>query len=195
MKSFKDYTNLLNSSLISIDENKVELLISTLINAWSNKKFVFLCGNGGSAGNANHLANDLIFGASYPHDIGLSVESLAANPSVITCLANDIGYENIFSYQLKAKASKGDILICFTGSGNSPNIINALNTAKELGLITFCFIGFDGGKCKNIADNLIYSEVHDMQISEDIQTIVMHFVVQRLNQKISELTQEKIKKN
>ena len=115
-------------------------VVEIIFNAFSEGNKILLCGNGGSAGNANHLANDLTFGSTYPHEIGISVESLASNASVLTCLANDLGYEYVFSHQLKVKASKGDVLLAFSGSGNSSNIVEALKTAKQMGVLSFCFL-------------------------------------------------------
>ena len=86
---------------------------------------VFLCGNGGSAANSLHIANDFVYGIGGAGEQGIKAQALAANQSLLTCLANDIGYDEIFSYQLKMLAKKGDLLIVFSGSGNSPNIINS----------------------------------------------------------------------
>ena len=187
MKTFSEYCNLLNSSLFSVEEEKIELLITSLIKAWETRNVVYLCGNGGSAGNANHLANDLTFGSTYPHEIGISVESLASNASVLTCLANDLGYEYVFSHQLKVKASKGDVLLAFSGSGNSSNIVEALKTAKQMGVLSFCFLGYTGGICKDIADIPIHVNINDMQISEDMQTIILHYIIQRINHYVKNL--------
>ena len=91
----------------SLDHNKIELLANDLQDAWEKNKSVFICGNGGSAANANHLANDFIYGIC-PEGKGLKVQSLSANSSVTTCLANDTGYENVFSHQLQTLGSEGD---------------------------------------------------------------------------------------
>ena len=137
----------------TIKQNKydeINSLYKQLFSAWKNKKTIYICGNGGSAGNANHIANDLIFAAGKKNKKGLKVESLASNPAILTCLANDIGYENIFSEQLKVKGAKGDLLILLSGSGNSKNIINAVKMAKKLDILTFAILGFNGGKCKKL---------------------------------------------
>jgi len=104
-----------------------------------NKKNLFLAGNGGSAANANHLANDLIYGVNQHGRGAFRVHSLAANPSVLTCLGNDVGFENVFSNQLEVLAESGDLLLVFSGSGNSPNIIQALKAAKKLGVTSVAF--------------------------------------------------------
>lgn len=109
---------------------------------------VFLCGNGGSAGNAVHIANDMIYGIDRKSGKGLRAHALPANTSIITCLANDEGYEEIFAKQLAVYSCPGDILLVLSGSGNSPNILRTLDFANEHGLETFAILGFDGGKAK-----------------------------------------------
>lgn len=141
-------------------------------------KAIYLCGNGGSAANAMHIANDLTFGANPSK--GFNVEALSANASILTCLANDIGYENIFSHQLAAKGRPGDVLIVLSGSGNSPNILRALEQARQLAMVTCAIVGFDGGKVKNMADIVIHSSIHDMQLSENVQVIVGHMLMKAL---------------
>ncbi len=103
----------------------IPVLAGLILDRWRNKKNIYLCGNGGSASNAVHIANDLIYGASAKNGVGIKAEALTANPAVLTCLANDIGYEDIFSEQLKVKAGMGDLLIVLSGSGNSENVVRA----------------------------------------------------------------------
>ena len=181
MNKFSAYTRNLNEALELISDSDICELEADLINLWEKRGKLFICGNGGSGGNAIHLANDFIFGAGYPHRYGLDVEALSANPAVITCLANDIGYENVFSYQLNSKAKKGDILIVLSGSGNSKNITEALSTAKSLGVKTYSFLGFTGGLAKQMSDKPIYIPCNDMQICEDVQLVIGHHLVQALN--------------
>lgn len=160
---------------------EVEVLYEEILLAWKKKRNIFFCGNGGSAGNAIHIANDFLYGAGVKNKCGLRVEALTSNPSVLTCLANDIGYESIFSEQLKVKANPGDILVILSGSGNSRNVINALETGNKMKLKTFAILGFDGGKCLSIAKNTVHFKINDMQISEDLQLIIMHMIMQKLS--------------
>ena len=99
----------------------------------------------------------------------------------MTCLANDTGFENIYSYQLEVQANKDDILIVLSGSGNSENIVSAINTANKKGLKTFGILAFDGGKCKKILKHPLHFEINDMQIAEDIQLIIGHLCMQWLS--------------
>jgi D-sedoheptulose 7-phosphate isomerase len=177
----KKLTNILHESNV---ENQICTLAETLLLAWETKRTVFLCGNGGSAGNAIHLANDFNYGIDKINGIGMKVDALPANQSIITCIANDEGYEHIFSQQLKVRAQEGDVLIVLSGSGNSQNVVNAIQVANDMKLKTFAIVGFSGGKCKNIAQVPIHFPIDDMQISEDLQTIVGHMCMQWLSQKL-----------
>lgn len=176
----KIYLKNLKKQLNCKNFNNIGILINYLFESWINKKKVFICGNGGSAGNANHIANDLLYGIGKINGVGLDVESLAANSSVITCLANDTGYQNIFSQQLLVKGQKDDLLILLSGSGNSANIIEAIKVAKKKYMKIFAILGYDGGKVKKLIKNYIHFKINDMQISEDLQLTVLHICMQSL---------------
>lgn len=182
MEGFLDYSRRLQTVLSEADWTEVEVLASELLECWKGGRQVFLCGNGGSAGNAIHLANDLLYGVSKQKGHALRVAALPANSSVVTCLANDQGYDDIFSHQLAVLAREKDVLIVLSGSGNSPNIVKALEQAQQMGMKSFAVLGFTGGKAKSLADVPIHFEVHDMQIAEDLQLIVGHMVMQWLYQ-------------
>jgi D-sedoheptulose 7-phosphate isomerase len=128
-----------------------------------------------------HLANDFIYGIAKDSGIGLKAQALPANSSVITCLANDEGYEHIFSIQLETLASQGDILIALSGSGNSPNILRALEKAGMLGMRSYAILGYSGGSAKSLADVAIHFPIDDMQIAEDLQLVVGHMIMQWLS--------------
>lgn len=153
--------------------------------AWQRGNTIYFCGNGGSAGNAIHLANDFTYGAGKMNGRGIRVEALSANSAVVTCLANDLGYEAIYSEQLKVKANPGDVLVVLSGSGNSPNVIEAIRTGNALGMKTCAILGYSGGKCKKLAHLPIHFEIDDMQIAEDLQLSIGHICMQWLaDQKI-----------
>lgn len=156
-------------------------LSELLLDSWSKNKSVYICGNGGSAGNAIHIANDMLYGAGERNGTGIRIEALTANPAVITCLANDTGYENIFMEQIKVKANKGDLLIVLSGSGNSMNVIKAINEAKKIDMEIFGILGFDGGECKKILKHYVHVNINDMQICEDMQMIILHICMQWLS--------------
>jgi D-sedoheptulose 7-phosphate isomerase len=162
--------------------HEIQTLGDALREAWWQGRNIYLCGNGGSAGNAVHLANDLLYGAGLKEGGGLRVEALSANVAVLTCLANDIGYDQIFSEQIRVKANSGDVLIALSVSGNSPNIVKAIETGNVIGMKTFAILGYSGGRCKEIAQWPIHFEIDDMQIAEDLQLIVGQICMQGLCQ-------------
>jgi D-sedoheptulose 7-phosphate isomerase len=166
------------SRLIPIDS--VSLLAEELLDCWRTRRQVFVFGNGGSGANATHLANDLVYGISKTLGSGIRIQSLSANASVVTCLANDEGYDSVFSHQLAVLASPGDVVIALSGSGNSPNIIKALTHARSQRLRSFAILGFSGGRAAQLADVPIHVPINDMQISEDTQQIIGHMVAQWL---------------
>jgi len=151
-----------------------------MLRAWQDGRQVFFCGNGGSAGNAIHLANDFVYGIARTTGGGIRALSLSANSAVITCLANDVGYDKIYSEQLAVQGQKGDVLITLSGSGNSPNILAVLEQAKQMGIASYAVLGYSGGKCKALADVAIHFPVDDMQIAEDLQLVVGHMLMQWL---------------
>jgi D-sedoheptulose 7-phosphate isomerase len=175
-----DYSRRLQTLLAESDWTATGQLAEDLIECWRGGRQVFLCGNGGSAANAMHLANDLLYGISKTRGSGLRVNALSANASVLTCLANDEGYDHIFSMQLAVQARAGDLLIVLSGSGNSPNIVSALEQAREMSMRSYAILGYSGGKAKKLADASIHFPVDDMQISEDMQLVVGHMVMQWL---------------
>ena len=175
-----DYSDRLTKALSLPAIKLVPQLAEAFKKVWDTKKTIYLCGNGGSAGNANHLANDFLYGAGVTRGIGLRIESLSANPAVLTCLANDLGYEEVYAEQLRVKANTGDVLLVFSGSGNSPNVVRALEMGNKLGMETFAILGFSGGKCKGIAKHPLHFAINDMQIAEDLQLIIGHMIMQWL---------------
>ncbi len=185
------YKERLNYALNQAVMDRVPELGAALRQAWQAGRAVYLCGNGGSAGNAVHLANDLIYGAGMRAGVGLRVESLSANPAVLTCLGNDLGYDEIYAQQLRVKGQPGDVLIVLSGSGNSPNVVKALEVGNQLGLTTFAILGFSGGKCKDLAQVPLHFPVNDMQIAEDLQLIVGHICMQWLCEVLGEDAQHR----
>jgi D-sedoheptulose 7-phosphate isomerase len=177
---FANYSSRLQTVLATSDWSAVAQLAVAMQTCWKEGHRVFLCGNGGSAGNAIHLANDFLYGIAKRTGGGLKALALSANPAVITCLANDIGYDHIFSEQLAVQAQKGDLLIALSGSGNSPNIVRAIEQAKTMGVESYAVLGFTGGTCKQLSDVAIHFPVDDMQIAEDLQIIVGHMLMQWL---------------
>ena len=182
---FESYVCNLSTTLAKIENQKICELVEAIQSRLASRDQIFICGNGGSAGNAIHLVNDFVFGLSTKESLGLRAHALPANISLVTCLANDIGYPSIFSEQLSILANPTDLLIVFSGSGNSANIVEAIYKAKEMGMSTAAILGYDGGVAKSIVDIAVHAPVDDMQISEDIQLIVGHMIVQWLRENLA----------
>jgi len=154
-------------------------MVSLLNDAMEDKRTVFIAGNGGSAASASHMCEDLAKGTGLP----IRVVSLTDNTPYITALANDEGYENIFTGQLRTMADPGDFLIVISGSGNSRNIVKAVEWAKSRGLETFGLLGFDGGKLASMVDGKIHVRCDDMGMVEAIHGVIWHYVVDRMKGK------------
>lgn len=184
-KFFSDYAGRLSTLIADADWSPVLSMAQLILDVRKTNGRVFLCGNGGSAANAMHLANDLVYAVAERTGAGIDAVALSANPAVLTCLGNDVGYDNIYSEQLAVTGKEGDVLIVFSGSGNSTNVINALETAHNLKMRTVAVLGFDGGKCRNLAQLPIHFEIDDMQISEDVQLMVGHMVMKWLKKEIA----------
>lgn len=178
--AFVGYASRLQGVLQASDWSPVEDLATDMLAAWKNGNQVFFCGNGGSAGNAVHLANDYIYGVAKRTGGGIRAVALSANPAVLTCLANDVGYDHIYSEQLAVLANEGDVLVTLSGSGNSPNILQVLEKAKSMKVKSYAILGYTGGKAKALADVPIHFPVNDMQIAEDLQLVVGHMLMQWL---------------
>lgn len=177
---FQEYHSSLSQALLQTDWAPAALLAEELDLARTEARQIHLCGNGGSAANAIHWANDLIFGAAKSGRGGLRAHALPANTAVTTCLANDLSYEEVFAAQLEVLGASRDILIVFSGSGNSPNVLRAINAARQKGIRSWAIVGFDGGRAKELADHTIHFPIHDMQVAEDCQMVLGHMVTRYL---------------
>ena len=147
---------------------------------------VFVIGNGGSAANASHFAQDLAKGTrlSLDQEKRIKALSLTDNLPFVSALGNDDGYETIFEQQLRTFATPADLLIAISGSGNSPNIIKAVEWANENELVTVGITGFNGGKLRQINKHSVHVPLDDMCTAESIHSIIFHYIVLELKEKI-----------
>jgi D-sedoheptulose 7-phosphate isomerase len=185
--NFKSYIKYVDDTLNSIDKTEVENLVLLLYDAFLNSKTVFFIGNGGSAANASHFAEDLSKGTclSLEQEKRVKALSLTDNSPWITAISNDNGYDKIFEQQLKTYAISGDLLIAISGSGNSPNIIRAVEWANRNNIVTLGITGFDGGKLRQINKFSLHVPLNDMCTTESIHAVVFHYVVIELQKKIN----------
>lgn len=164
------------------DYEAIAKFVGLLHDAYKTGKRVFILGNGGSAACASHLAEDLAKGVLVDLEGSqrLKVLSLADSTPFITALGNDCGYETIFREQLATLAEPGDIVLGISGSGNSPNVLRALEWGQENGLTTVAMTGYDGGKARQMVDLSIHFEMNDMEISENAHLVALHLIVSGL---------------
>jgi len=169
------------------DYGAVEKLIERLHSAYREGRRVFLFGNGGSAACASHFAEDLAKGIvkDLASQRRLRVLSLTDSAPFITALGNDCGYDTVFKEQLATNAEPGDIAVGISGSGNSPNVLNAIIWGRENGLYTVGITGFDGGKLRSMVDLSIHYPVMDMEISENAHLVTLHLVIGGLRRMIN----------
>lgn len=194
LSKFSDYSLAVMNAMASVDQKALEKTIVMLQEAFNDERKVFVCGNGGSAAIANHLTCDCMKGIATDNKFGhtISVTSLACNVPLITAIANDIGYDQIFSKQLEYQAESMDILIAISSSGNSPNIIEAINTAKELNMFTISITGFTGGKAEELAGTSIHIKSDNYGVIEDVSQSIMHYISQALRRNLSHKSPEDI---
>jgi len=186
----RDYFSRLADELKRLDAAELEGFSQVLFEAWLHRRSVFVCGNGGSAATASHLAQDLAKGVIRDADLRsytvprFKAMSLAANISWLTALGNDLGFDQVFVQQLANYAQPEDVLVAISGSGNSPNIIAAVNWANDHGLITLGMTGFDGGRLRKIQKRGIYVALNDMEMVESIHSCICHWLVDDLRGRI-----------
>jgi D-sedoheptulose 7-phosphate isomerase len=162
--------------------DKFELLISALVHAYDKNRKVFVMGNGGSGATASHWVCDINKGCSLNHNKRFKMICLNDNIATILAYANDLSYNEIFIEQMRNFFSPGDVVIGISGSGNSVNVLKAIEYAVNNQGITIGLCGFDGGKLYHMVDIPIRIEINDMQKVEDIHTIITHMAMQRICQ-------------
>lgn len=188
MMNFTDYKAYTVSALDSVDTAEVDALIDAIHSAYEREATVFVIGNGGSAASASHLAQDLAKGTCMDlssDDRRLRALSLTDNVAYLSALGNDEGYDQIFVQQLRTFYRPGDVLIAISGSGNSPNVLRAIEFANASGVETIGVTGFDGGKLRQIAHGCVHVPLNDMCTAESIHTVVFHYVILALRERLA----------
>ncbi len=180
------YIETVNTATLAVDRAILSRVIDRLEAAYRNSQSVYVIGNGGSAANASHLAEDLAKGALQDGwEKRFRVHSLTDNTPFITAIANDIGYEDIFRFQLRQFAVAGDVLVAISGSGNSPNIIRAVEWACERGMDVVGFTGFKGGRLGGLCALHVHVPLMDMCQSEAVHSVLMHLIVDLLRDRLA----------
>jgi phosphoheptose isomerase len=166
----------------SIDWVEVDRAAEILTDAYLAGATVFSCGNGGSAAIANHLQCDHLKGVRTATDLSPRVVSLSSNVELLTAIANDIGYEDVFTYQLQSQSRPGDVLIAISSSGRSPNIVRALSWARDHRIRTIALTGFTGGQARTVSDVAIHVDCSNYGVIEDLHQAAMHAMAQYIRQ-------------
>lgn len=190
---YDDYVGQLIYQLNNLDKKKLLKAANLISEKIKKNKNIFICGNGGSASLANHMLCDYTKTLRQNSNLKPKVISLVSNLELITAISNDIRYDDIFSYQAESLCSTGDLIIMFSSSGNSKNLVNLIKFAKKKKLKVLSFIGFSGGYLKNNSDISVYFPINNYGISEDCNHIMMHLILQFLKQ--NEISTKKIVKS
>ena len=175
-KDIMSYIALEIDTLNKLDVDAINDALNLLIETAKNHKRIYIFGNGGSSATASHYANDFGKGISEYVDDKFRFQCLNDNVPTVMAIANDIGFEEVFRFQLRGVLDQGDVIIAISGSGNSKNIINAVEYAKEQGNKIIGLTGFNGGKLKELSDISLHAPINSMQVTEDIHMIYDHLM-------------------
>src|SRR5271155_1351793 len=182
----RSFLERVGQELLRIDPAEVKALADALYECYEHRRIAFLCGNGGSGSSASHFCEDLGKGTIRREDFDndqkrrLRILSLTDNTPYILAWGNDEGFDRVFLEQLKNLANPGDLLIAISGSGNSPNILRAVEWANDHGLETFGMTGFCGGKLRSLAKHCLHCPSTDMGVVESLHVVAFHYVVGRV---------------
>ena len=185
MTVVRDYTSGLIKCLEELSKQNIEEIAEIVIDAWRKGKWVFIMGNGGSASTASHLARDLQIGAAVEGKPRVKSISLTNNEALVTAVANDIDYSSIFKEQLVGRLDEGDVVIGISASGNSANILKAMEYARLNKAVTVGFLGFGGGKLKELVDKAIIVSSKNYGQVEDIHSSLGHIICFLVREKIA----------
>ena len=177
-KYISDYLETESKIFGMIDYAQINKAIQVLLDAYEHDSAIYIMGNGGSAATASHIVCDFNKGACYKLKKKFNFISLCDNLAIMTALSNDVCYDEIFKYQLEGHVKEKDLIIAISGSGNSKNVINAVQYGKNEGALTISLTGYSGGKLKEISDYPIHIPIADMQKAEDMHMIVLHMMAQ-----------------
>ncbi len=181
-KNITDYIALERKILSEISVDDINSVLNEIVAAFEREGNIYIFGNGGSASTASHYTNDFNKGISEYTEKKFRFVCLNDNVPTLMAVANDIGYEEVFRFQLRGKLSEKDLVIGISGSGNSRNVVNAIEYAKECRVKTIGICGYDGGKLKQMTDKSLWVPIKNMQITEDIHMIFDHLMMAVLNQ-------------
>ncbi len=182
LNQWKNYNKKLLNAINSISEKDILNLTAQIESYMGTRDEIHILGNGGSAANANHVNGDFSKTFSSLGEV-IKINSFADNSCYLTAASNDIDFSEVFSLLIPGRINKKDLIIFLSGSGNSINLIKCAQKAREFNINTFSITGYNGGELKNICRNHIHIPIKDMEIIEDIQLVIFHFIKQYLTNK------------
>lgn len=183
---FREYINGVKGCLDEIEEEALGTVVGAIMKAYHDGKHIFIMGNGGSAATASHFACDLSKTASVDGKPRLKAISFTDNAPLMTAISNDISYASVFKEQLVNFLDPGDLVICISASGNSPNVLEAAKFARAKGAQVIGFVGCDGGKLKGLSDISICFCCRDYGQLEDVHLVLAHLITKEVGRRIKE---------
>lgn len=173
----REYLQLLQDTLAQLDLDALSRTMELLVQALEQDRTIYIFGNGGSAATASHFQNDFNKGISEYTDKKFRFSCLNDNVATLMAIANDISYEEVFRFQLRGRIRPGDLVMAISGSGNSPNVLRAVEYAREQGNTIIGLTGMDGGKLKALSDVSLHAPTMSMQVTEDVHMIFDHLMM------------------
>jgi D-sedoheptulose 7-phosphate isomerase len=183
MKNYFEESAKVKLKFIEENEEDLKKSIEIIENALKNGNKLLICGNGGSAADAQHFAAEIVGRFKLERD-GLPAIALTTDTSILTAIGNDYGFEKIFERQIEALGKKGDVLIGISTSGNSENVIRAVNKAKEMGIYTIGLLGKGGGKLKDIVDLALVVPSNDTARIQECHLTIYHVICEEVEKKL-----------
>lgn len=183
---YSSYIQEVTEVLEKVSPSDFEAVIETMLNTFQDGKNIFFIGNGGSASTASHLAADIgkntVSPGEYPEPKRFRTLCLNDNQAWLTAVANDLGFEHVFTEQLKSLSSPGDLLFIISGSGNSPNVVQAAKWSQNSGIRVVALLGFNGGEVQSLVDSSLIVSSSDYGIVEGVHAILHHYIVDTLRE-------------
>ncbi|MBT3297531.1 SIS domain-containing protein [archaeon] len=182
----EEYLNNTQKVINQVNQEEIIKLVNEILKVYENSGAIYVFGNGGSGANASHFCGDVLKGISYGLDKRFKAICLNDNNASMMAIANDISYNHIFEEQVKNFVTNKDLVIGISGSGNSKNVLYGVEAAKIKGAKTFALCGYDGGKLKLLVDNYVHININDMEIVEDLHSMVFHCVKRVIMENLKE---------
>ena len=185
-ENIKKYYQILSDVLLKLDVEQINDAINAIVCAYEKNKTIYVFGNGGSSSTASHIVCDFNKGICSSLEKKFRVVCLSDNVPIMTAIANDISYDNVFEFPLIGRLNEGDVLLAISVSGNSKNVIKAVEYGKEHNAVVIGMTGYDGGRLFKLADYYLHAPVNDMMKSEDIHMTFDHMIMTILTEALSD---------